>query len=114
MATPKKRSRQEIMDELMAAIAQEKKEHDARISRVGIFIFPHAPDLLGPPEKDTDPHVVLAEIDRLLRGKQHVEALDKLLEIGQKKREELAAKVTKKTPPKTHLKNVAAEARHAQ
>lgn len=107
MATPKKRSRQEIMDELMAAIKQEKVEHDARIYRVGIFLFPHAPDLLGPPEKDTDPHVVLAEIDRLIRTKQPIEALDKLIEIVTAKRGELEAKNTKKTPPKTHLKSVA-------
>lgn len=107
MATPKKRSKQEIMDELMAAIEQEKKDHDARIFRLGIFLFPHAPDLLGPPEKDTDPHVILREIDELLRAKKPLEALDKLIEIATAKRNELAEKSTKKTPPKTHLKNVA-------
>ncbi len=106
MPTPRKRTKQEIMAELETLIAQEKVEHEARISRFGIFLFPHAPDILGPPEKDTDPHVALREIDRLLRGKQPVLALDKLLEIVQKKREELAEKSTKKTPPKTHLKSV--------
>jgi len=107
MATPKKRTKQEIMDELLAAIKQEKVEHEARISRVGILLFPHAPDLLGPPEKDTDPHMVLAEIDKLLHTKQLVLALDKLIEIATAKRDGLAAKAAKKTSPKIPLKNVA-------
>jgi len=107
MATPKKRTKQEIMDELLAAIAQEKVEHEARISRFGIFLFPHAPDILGPPEKDTDPHVILREIDELLRAKKPLEALDKLIEIATAKRDELAEKAAKKTAPKPHLKSVA-------
>lgn len=106
MATPKKRSKQEIMDELMAAIAQEKVEHEARIARVGTLIFPHAPDLPLAPERDADPHVVLAEIDRLLHTKKPLEALDKLIEIATEKRDELAEKSTKKTPPKPSLKSV--------
>jgi len=95
------------MDELLAAIAQEKVEHDARVSRVGTFLFPHAPDNPLTPENESDPHVILREIDELLRAKKPVEALDKLIEIATAKRNELAEKSTKKTPPKTHLKNVA-------
>lgn len=109
MATPKKRTKQQILAELMELARTEKVEHEARIVRVGTLIFPPPPDLPLAPEKDTDPHVILIGIDELLHAKKPLEALDKLIEIATAKRDKLAARTKKKTSPATHLKNVVEE-----